>query len=435
MTAAAPAGLADRISALDVARGFALLGILIMNSSGMALYGSAYFNFAADGGDGLANLVAWGAMTVYFEGAMRGLFSLLFGAGIVLFLARAERSNPAIAVDLHARRMLWLIAFGLVNTFVLLYPYDILLQYGIAGLFLFALRKLSARSLFAIFAALFVIANLFAIVEVMERHDIRAAYEEAEAASNAGEELTEDQTAAIEEWTGYVEGWSGSEDNRTEEADTVRNRDLLTLVPAFWSYYASDFTGGGFWEFLFDVAFVVVLGMALARNGILLGGAPRMTYVWLLLGGYGVGLALGVWRTVVLIEADFGIAALDVLSLTYHTRRIALAVGHVGLIFCLVEFGVFRGLQSVLAAIGKMAFTNYLTQSLLQVLVWYGPGLALHGQLERHQIWYVIAAIWAIQAVFSVVWLRHFRFGPLEWLWRTLTYGERQPIRLKPRTP
>ena len=105
----------DRISALDVARGFALLGILIMNSSGMALYGSAYFNYLADGGSGPLNFFAWGAMAVYFEGAMRGLFSLLFGAGLIIFLERLSQKNPAIAVDIHARRMLWLILFGLIN--------------------------------------------------------------------------------------------------------------------------------------------------------------------------------------------------------------------------------------------------------------------------------------------------------------------------------
>lgn len=427
---ATPIGDQDRISALDVARGFALLGILIMNSTGMALYDSAYYNFTADGGDGPLNFAAWSAMMVYFEGAMRGLFSLLFGAGIIIFLDRLEAKNEAGAVDLHGRRMLWLIAFGLFNTFILLYPYDILIWYGIAGMFLFPLRKLSAKNLMIIFAAAFVVSNIFDIQQIASDANARSDYEQAQIAVTNGDQLSDEQQEAVDDWQERVDGWTGTVEKKTEAAEWHRNRNFIEFSSKSWSEYADYFSSVGFWSFLFDIVFVVILGMALARNGVLLGQASNATYIRLLVIGYGIGIALGIWRTVNFVNLDFAIDALTLDRIVYQTRRIALSLGHVGLIFCAARFGVFKGLQNLLGAIGRMAFTNYLTQSLLQVLAWYGPGLALHGQLERYQIWYVILAIWVAQAVFSLLWLRHYRFGPLEWLWRALTYGTLPAIRI-----
>ena len=84
-----------------------------------------------------------------------------------------------------------------------------------------------------------------------------------------------------------------------------------------------------------------------------------------------------------------------------------------------------------LAAVGQMALTNYLTQSIFQTLVFTGIGLGLFGRLERAELYYVVVAIWIVQLVWSPIWLRHFRFGPAEWLWRSLTYWKRQPMRIE----
>ena len=96
-------------------------------------------------------------------------------------------------------------------------------------------------------------------------------------------------------------------------------------------------------------------------------------------------------------------------------------------------YDVLGALRRMLANIGRMALTNYLTQSVLQVFAFYGVGLALHQQLARHEVGFVIGAIWVFQALFSAWWMKRYRFGPLEWLWRSLTYWQRQPIRRKPR--
>ena len=428
---AGPAGADERISGLDIARGFALLGILIMNSTGMALYDSAYFNYLSDGGTGAFNFAAWSTMVIYFEGAMRGLFSLLFGAGMVIFLSRMESKGNLDALDLHGRRMLLLIMFGLFNTFIILYPYDILLFYGIAGLFLFPLRKLPMKQLIVVFIILFMASNLFSLNRIQNNTHDREAYEKAVAHQDAGNELDESQVEAIENWKNKLDKWVGTEEAR-EKDNWVNEKDVITFAKDSWDKYSSSFTRVGFYRFLFDCLFMVALGIILARAGILTGKASNATYVYLLLFGYGIGLSLGALRAYVLYTNNFSFDTLEHLNSTYQLRRIALSLGHVGLIFCLVRFGLLKSLQTVFSALGRMAFTNYLLQSVFQVLIWYGPGLALHGRVDRLDVWLAIASIWVFQAVFSIWWLSKYRFGPLEWVWRTMTYGKLSPNKLTP---
>jgi uncharacterized protein len=159
------------------------------------------------------------------------------------------------------------------------------------------------------------------------------------------------------------------------------------------------------------------------------GQAGAGTYWLLLTGGYAVGLGLGYWRARALIDSGYDPLALDPHFILYDLRRIGLGLGHLALVHLLCIHDVLGALRRMLANIGRMALTNYLTQSVLQVFAFYGVGLALHQQLARHEIFYVIGAIWVFQALFSAWWMKRYRFGPLEWLWRSLTYWQRPPIR------
>lgn len=419
----------ERVSALDVARGFALLGILVMNSTGMALYSSAFSNFLSDGGTGPLNFAAWASMTVYFEGAMRGLFSLLFGAGIVVFLSRMEAKQMINSGDIHARRMLWLLGFGLINAIVFMYPYDILFVYGVAGLALFPFRKLAPKFLFAIAAAGLLVLTVSDAIGVAEEMDEVQTYAELSARVEAGEELTEDEQSEFEDIQSSMDGWNGTDDLRAEEVEYFGARDVLGQYERAVDWFMGFLTDAFFWEFLLDATILILIGMALARNGVLLNKASDSVYLALLVGGYGVGLALGLWRAVAMTSTDFVYAADGWQLASYQARRVALALGHVGLIYLMVRRGVLPFMQKALGAVGRMAFTNYMMQSVIQVVVWYGPFLALHGQVERYQVWFLIVPTWIFQMWFSLFWLSRYRYGPLEWLWRGLTYVTVPPLK------
>ena len=428
-----PTADVERIDALDVARGFALLGILIMNSTGMALYDSAYFNPSVDGGNTGADFGSWLFMVVYAEASMRTLFSLLFGAGIILFLERLEaRPTGLQPVDVHARRMLWLLAFGLVNTFVILYPFDILQQYAIAGMFLFPFRKLSARGLVKVFVLLFAISLTWNTFGYFDTQKTVAEYHALVAERDAGAELNEEQTEKIEGWEKRLEGWYPDEEKRKEKLELRTDPSLPGLWVKLAGDYVKFYNDTDFWLYLLDAVMAIVLGMALFRAGIMSGQASRKTYWLMLIFGYGIGLGLGAWRAAVLIASNYDFLSLEPHWILYDTRRIAIGLGHLALIHLVCAYDVLSALRRMLAAIGRMALTNYLTQSVLQVIAFYGVGFALHQQLQRHEVGYIILAIWLFQAVFSSYWMKHYRFGPMEWLWRALTYWQRPPIRRRP---
>lgn len=145
--------------------------------------------------------------------------------------------------------------------------------------------------------------------------------------------------------------------------------------------------------------------------------------------GYAVGLPLNSYTAWVIIRTDFDPA---VANSTYDVGRLSIALGHLGLIMLFCKTGALRSLMSSFGAIGQMAFSNYVMQFVICSFFFTGYGLKMYGRLERYQLYYVVAAIWILQMIVSPIWLRHYRFGPLEWAWRSLTYWKKQPMRLTP---
>jgi uncharacterized protein len=173
------------------------------------------------------------------------------------------------------------------------------------------------------------------------------------------------------------------------------------------------------------------LGMAFFKLGILTGLAPTRTYLLLAIIGLGSGLVISWLRLQPYIDYKF-----DALAITknvkfeyYEISRTVRAIGIFGVIMLMYKSGVFKWFFALMRPVGQMAFTNYLTQSLFVGLYFYGIGLGNYGKLHRHEIYYVVAVVWLVQIIWSHIWLRYFRFGPLEWLWRSLTYGKKQPFR------
>jgi uncharacterized protein len=145
--------------------------------------------------------------------------------------------------------------------------------------------------------------------------------------------------------------------------------------------------------------------------------------------GYPIGFAVNLYELDIVLEDNFSVLALLRASWTYDVGRLAMTAGHLGALLLFCRSGWLRWLQRGLAAVGRMALSSYISHSVICAFVFYGFGLGLYGQLERYELYYVVGAIWLFQLIVSPLWLKHYRFGPLEWLWRTLTYLERQPMR------
>jgi uncharacterized protein len=426
--AAEPAVAEERNGMLDTTRGIAVLGILLMNITAFGLP-HAYDNPTQWGGHEGIDLATWRTVAWIFEGTMRGLFTVLFGAGVVLYIERHARRHPDLRpAGLYFRRTLWLIVFGLVNGYVLLWPGDILFYYGAVGLLLFLFR--TARPAYLIALAVIILAAQTGVTaaEWADYRQLQAQAQGAQAAKADGQSLTTVQRAVIEAFTETNEKLKPRRATLEQRVADIRESYLGALrITAHETWYQQTvfFLRHGLLESLG----MMLLGMALLKTGVLTGAAPRRLYGVLLAAGYVIGLAVNVFETSRLEDAAFSTEALLSSYLTYDLGRVPMTLGHLGLIGLLYRAPRFARAGGVLACVGRLALTNYLMQSLICMFVFTGAGLALYGQLERHQLYYVVAAIWIAQLVFSPSWLRHFRFGPAEWLWRSLTYWEKLPMR------
>lgn len=418
---------AARHEAIDALRGFALLGIFVINIVGLAMGITAYINPRLVGGADALNMSLWAFSAVFVEGSMRGLFSLMFGAGIILFTSRAPYPDGAVRVaDLFYRRSIWLILFGLVHAYALLMPGDILFLYGVTALFLFPFRILKPARLLLAAAAMIAAMTAFAAVDEIGGLRTKEAAAEVEARQAAGQQLTSEDRQIVKRWQESLER------NRPAERELRAERLARTGgVQAIYSTNAKWVAWDGlahlFWEML-DAAAMMLIGMALIKLGVLTGTAPRQLYVRLALLGYAIGIPLRIWLAAERIAADFS-PVVTWPWITYQIARVAVTLGHVGLFLMLWQMLRSSMIMRALAAAGRMAFSNYIGQTIAANLIFTGIGLGLYGTLNRAPVFAMMIAIFMLQLAFSVWWLGRYRFGPLEWMWRSLTYWKRQPMR------
>lgn len=422
----APITKAERISALDSLRGFALLGILLMNIVAMGMYGGAYDNPTVTGGATGANLAVWAIMHVLAEGKMRCLFSLVFGASVVLLTSRLEKRGDA--ADIYYRRTLWLILFGILHAY-LLWVGDILYPYALCGLVLYPFRKMQPRRLLIIGICLLALTSLSYIGKGFHERDMIAKGLAAIEAEKAGKTLTseqQDEKADYEKWRKFAKPTA---EELKKDIDEWRGSPLSVIKAR--AKFVGFFHGMPYYHPMnWDIWSMMFLGMGLFKLGVLSAEQSSRIYWKMILLGYLIGIPVNSYTAWVIIKNNFDPVIQSFTGTAYDIGRLSIALGHLGLLMLLCKSGIVPWLTNILGAVGQMAFSNYIMQSVITAFLFTGYGFKWYGQLERHQLYYVVAAIWIVQMIVSPIWLRHFRFGPLEWAWRSLTYWKRQPMRL-----
>jgi uncharacterized protein len=398
----APVSSANRIHYLDELRGFALLGILIMNIQNFSMILASYMNPVAQGpSEGLNQLTYW-YTHLFADMKMMSLFSMLFGAGMLLFIEKAKERRGK-SIGLHHRRMLWLLVFGLIHAYFI-WRGDILVVYAVAGVIIYWFKNASPTWLiitgviFFLFLASIQL-SLGVFWDVIPEEQLVEVIE-----------IFQPEQETIDE---EVAAYSGS------FLETHKRR----VIDA-WDMHQSLF--GFIWRVLANMLF----GMALFKMGILKGEKSRKFYRNFMLLGFGIGfplIAAGIvqnfannWDTKFYFAYGF--------QFNYF-GSIFVAFGYIGLIALWSKSDFLTDLKRRLAAVGRMAFTNYIMQSIICTIIFYGFGFGLFNQIDRFPQQLIVLAIWIFQLAISPWWLKRYRFGPLEWLWRTLTYWKRQPLR------
>jgi uncharacterized protein len=429
--AASPVEKKDRILFLDAVRGIALLGILLMNSmaQGQAhqFYAFLNLNQPITG----KNYYAWVLEMGFFEGTMRGLFSLLFGAGTYLLVSRLEKTRGHIdAADIYYRRILWLLFFGVVNAFIFFWPGDILYPYALCGLVLFPFRNLSAKKLWIIALLLVVFGTYRETRMLYDRKETIAKGKQVELLQKQHKKLTDEQKGDLKKWEKFRDKNTskGFMKEAMAEEKQVKNADYLTLF-AFFRDVNMELQSIGFYNGWWDMLSLFFIGIALIKSKFLTGEKSNWFYAFIALFGIGLAIAFNFMGIKEMYAAKF-----DMVKLTesapaelYQIRRLIQTLGYLSLFILLYKITPFRKILNIFVPVGQMAFSNYLMQSIITSIFFYGMGW--YGYLQRYQLYEVVLSIWIFQIIFSHIWLRYFLFGPFEWLWRSLTYKKLQPFK------
>lgn len=406
----------DRLFSLDVLRGFAVMGILMMNIIAFAMPMSAYLNPMAYGAKSSADLTAWVVAFVLVDGKMRGLFSLLFGASTLLVINRAAANgqNPA---QVHYRRMIWLFILGLLHG-GFIWDGDILALYALCGMAAYLLCALTPKQLISI-GSLLIFGNLVLWTFILlTAHDLR------QAAVSLGTAPARAAFAEMADALGAPGGPSIMQDLAKHQSGYwALTIDRLRLLPS------------GMLEFLYGYGLetlgLMAWGMALFKAGTLTGKWPRKRLLICTACAYAVGLPFSLYLAHIAQSSGFDVLmTADIAYLLNTPARLAMMLGHVFLLSALIQSLPHRGLMTRVGDAGRMAFSNYILTSVLMTTLFYGYGFGLYGHVTRIEAYLPVPIMWVAMLIWSPIWLRHFAYGPLEWLWRSLARGSLQKFRL-----
>jgi uncharacterized protein len=406
---------ATRYESLDAIRGVGVMGILVMNIVAFALPFSAYSNPAAGGPPGTADLAAWFVNFVAVDSKMRGLFSMLFGASTLLVIERAEASGRS-PVRAHYARMIWLALFGLVHFYFIWFG-DILFLYAACGMLLFPFRRLSVKALGWWAAGFFLVGTALFLA-------LWSSFVAAQAGTLPG-----DAGAGMRTALDQIEAAMGA-NSSSYAKDVALYLGSYGSIVAYRTTEAAGEPVQGLIMMLWESMGLMLAGMALFKARMLTGEWPAARYLkwaivcFLIAGPPLVGLA------VYQMHAGFdGVAVFGGTAALSVPFDIIMTFGWVALILWLIRTAASDAVRARLAAAGRMAFTNYLTTSIVMTTIFYGYGLGLFGSVSRAALYLFCFGMWAAMLLWSKPWLDRFHYGPLEWLWRSLARAKLQPMR------
>lgn len=406
----------DRIEILDVIRGLAVMGILSVNIVGMSMMQQAYFYPPAYGFDGMGDKIMWGLNSILVDGRFRSLFSILFGASMILVFERSIAAGRK-PWRTHYPRMIVLLLFGLTHYYVLWWG-DILANYAMVGMIAFIFWRLRGKWLIGVTILAFIGAyapNLvmsYSMIQMVDRVQ-----------AGGGTEDEQKQVARMMS--------EPTEEERQEriEADIAKHASIPAHFSAMTSGNDAMRPFQGVLSYGPETLALMLLGILMYKSGFLTGTWSTRQYTWFAIVCLGIELSyrsFAVWQA---IDADFDQRTffpwIRIYSAPLH------AVGATGYIALFVLLFAGRSwIKDRIAAVGRTAFTNYLGPTVITTFVFFGTFGGLYGQLSRGESWLLVPPIWAFMLIWSPWWLERFRYGPFEWAWRSLARWELQPMRL-----
>ena len=402
-TTITPVSETERFESLDVLRGIAVLGILMVNIQAFAMYWGALSYPPAHMSLEGANQTVWFLTHVFFELKFITIFSALFGAGVLFMVGE----DPLASKSVHFRRMIWLFVIGLIHGFVFWFG-DILVPYALAGMIVVFFRRMSPGKLIGWGLGGIALTGLLMVAGTWEQGAMPGGAEPMPYGPNPPE-------AFLDQWVAAY------------QASFAESRIYNAIGELFALFSQITFFAG-------RLVGVMFIGMALFKLGFLTAKWSLARYLAIGIVCAGLGIAASWWGGLHALRTGFAMSELWVHTGVNYGASLLTAFGYASLVMAACRIDWLKLVRLPFACAGRMAFTNYLTQTLAMTFIFVGaPGLGLFGTVERTGQLQIVLAVWAVQLVVSTLWLRVFRFGPFEWLWRSLSYARLQPfLRRKP---
>jgi uncharacterized protein len=412
MNALQPITSSKRIDLVDALRGFAIFGIFMVNMPGM-FKPAVELIMLPSLGNGTLDVAAHSLIMFFFTGKFFVLFSLLFGFGFYIFLHK-DGEPTRESVKLFRKRVFWLLLFGLLHV-ILFWEGDILVYYALFGFLLILFRKSSIKKI-VVWTVIFMLIPIVVVGLVSLLSILLASNEVALAAFEQGnqEQLMATQDLIERAYLAYRSGSYSEVISMNWEQWLFMLSGILFFYPTCMALFLVGLLIGRIGLFanyqehlpFFKKVFWITLPIGIVCNLLLI----------LSIVNFNPGVIDG-WA---FIGRTFGIIGGVVMMCTYVSGFIML-----------YSQGTFRRLFNGFSYVGRMALTNYITHSVISLLLFRSGLFGLFGHVEVWQSILLVLVIFSIQIVFSKWWLRQFKFGPLEWLWRSLTYGKIQHMRIK----
>ncbi|MEM6797510.1 MAG: DUF418 domain-containing protein, partial [Acidobacteriota bacterium] len=354
-----------------------------------------------------------------------------FGAGLVLMDSRSGERSIA---GLWYRRLGWLVVIGAAHAYLLWFG-DILFSYAVLGMAIYPLRAWSPRRLLAIGGVMMVIGLGLSSFGGFFAQKMRTEGPRLLAEQEAGATLGPRESGMLQQWKDMRVMTDPSAEDARRDVEIYRDGSFGEILAHRAPVSAMMQTAGLFFFGIWRMGALMLWGMALMKLGVFSAERSDAFYRRLALFGYGLGLPLLAVSSSLLASRRWDFVFLQIQGIHWNlVGSLGIALGHVAVVMLVWRSGAARALMARLEAVGQMALSNYLTHTLVFTLLFYSYGFGLYGRIERPAQMLLVLAMWALQLVISPWWLARFRFGPAEWLWRSLTYGERQPLS-RPGTP
>lgn len=402
----------QRLITLDALRGFAVMGILAMNIVAFAMPFWAYITPLAYGGETAAERSAWVFSYVLLDGKMRGFFSLLFGASMMLIVDSAEAKGES-AARVHYSRMFWLALFGLTHFYFIWFG-DILFLYAAAGCLAFLFRKWESPRLIKWALIIFSVHLLLFGLQFIGLQVLQFFATQPGVSADLAKQYREIMA-------------SPDFDFDTARQLAVHRGDYAGIVAEKLGNWGKPF--GGLLQSLGETLPLMMLGMAMKKNGFLTGEWERADYVLWARKMIIPGIILSALVAAMVVITNYDkITAIAAFFIWSAIPRTMLTIGYAAVLMLVIARYANSGFISRVAAAGQAAFTNYLGTSIVMTTIFYGYGFGLFGHVGRIELWAFVVGAWAVMLLWSKPWLERYRYGPLEWLWRSLARMKLQPL-------